>query len=237
MLFRDKEHEIRWGDMLMSVIRQDPLHRAVYYLIALAGLLLGDWYDEVNDRIKIERLRAVDLDWSSRCAVALAYDILNKDKGTNAFPLLSYSREWLPYFVVALEMCHDYTVINYAKVYIVNQESGSIVERFRFSETLQALLFGSYLYGKIDSRILKIQIWDKGDDLSFIVEEGKKTYVPNLTNHRKHVCDERKAKEDKLAFELQLRYSGMQYEIDLKDPILRGSDFWPDDQICYTYQY
>ncbi len=235
MLFRDKEHETRWGDMLMSVIRQDPLHSAAYYLLALAGLLLGDWYDEVNDRIKIERLRVVDLDWSSRCAVALAYDILNKDKGTNAFPLLSYSREWLPCFVQSLEMCHDYTCLNYAKVFVIDQKCGLIKEKFRFSEALQALLFGGYLYEKIDSHTDKLQIWDSWDDITFIVEDEKKTYAQDKTNYRKHVCDEEKAKEDKLAYELQLRYTGLQYEVDHRDILSGCSEFWPDEPIRYTY--
>ena len=174
MLFRDKEHEIRWGDMLMSVIRQDPLHRAVYYLLALAGLLLGDWYDEVNDRIKIERLRVVDLDWSSRCAVALAYDILNKEKEAHMFPLLAYYKSWLPYFVQALEMCHDYTSLIYTKVFVVDKQSGCISERYRFSEALQGLLFGSYLEDKIDTNRYELQILYKSNDIAFILKEGKK---------------------------------------------------------------
>ena len=68
-----------------------------------------------------------------------------------------------------------------------------------------------------------------------MVEEGRKTHDPNQTNHRKYVCDEEKAKEDKLAYELQLRYTGLQYEVDHRDILSGCSEFWPDEPIRYTY--
>lgn len=221
--------------MLMGVIRQDPLHRAVYYLLALAELLLWDWYDEVNDRIKIERLELVDLDLPTCCAIWLAYDILNKDKEAHMFPLLAYYKSWLPYFVQALEMCHDYTSLIYTKVFVVDKQSGCLSERYRFSEALQGLLFGSYLEDKIDTNRYELQIWYKSNDIAFILKEGKKPHEQSKTHKRKRACDEEKVKEDQLAFEFQLLYSGLQYEVENIDPLSGCSEFWLDEPIRYTY--
>ena len=156
--------------MLMRVIRQDPLHRAVYYLIALTELSLEMCYDEEADKIRLEVLTLKGLTEGQKWALELAYDMLNKGKSLKAWSIANYTKEFLPYLVEAARNSHEYYLLNYAKVLVVDRTSGDgeCIEKHRFPELFEALLFASSLFGHLENPNHDVEVWFDGENLTHL---------------------------------------------------------------------
>ncbi len=218
MLFRDREHEDKFGDILRHVVQQGPLHRAVYYLIALTHLPLESCYENETGEIKPEALLLGSLTPGERDALALAHDLLKQDDAHHAFRLLGSPKEWTPYYVEALRHYPDYDSIHYAKVFVIGEISGDCITKYRFPEECEALLFARCLYEQLDNEHLQIQVYFKNLDLTYLagIEGGIRTHKLGKAPQRKTVRSVKEIENYKLRMELFVRYTALNLPIEYR---------------------
>lgn len=225
MLFKNRAHEERWGNMLVQVIRQDVLHCAVYYLIAMIDLSLEECYDEDKDKIRPEILKLEALTQGEQCTIALAYDMLNGDDSTSAFDILDYDEDYLPYYVEALRNCHPYRALKYAKVFLLDSLRGSLKEKYRFPEPCQALLFARLLFNAIyknEGYELLVMYDDK--DLTYLVASNHKHDIKSLKSIEDD-CGVDNVEIKKLRMELWIRLTGLKMPVEYLSPE-KSFDMW-----------
>ena len=213
MFFESRAHEERWSNMISCASDQDWLHGAVYYLIALTQLPLSVCYDEANDSIRHDALSFETLSKSERCAIALAYDILNKDNSTYVFDILDYEEEWLVYYVEALRHCHSYWCLKYAMVYLYDPSEEHPTERYRFPEPLQAMLFAkllSVIYKNEGHKLLIM--YDDNDYTDLVVSNQKHSVNSQIT-----IGDEN-IEKTKLKTEFFVRYVSLGMPVKYRLP-------------------
>ena len=111
IIFENKEHEIRYNNILGRMICSDNLHKSVAYLLALIGDYEDDVFDFENNRIKPESLKAAWQTSNTARATALIFALwngYNNDSNCgNVYNIFRYNY-WDKYYIEALKIyCSD----------------------------------------------------------------------------------------------------------------------------------
>lgn len=111
IIFENKEHEIRYNNILDRMIYSDNLHKSVAYLLALIGDYENDVFDFEKNRIKPESLKAAWQTSNTARATALIFALwngYNNDSNCgNVYNIFRYNY-WDKYYIEALKIyCSD----------------------------------------------------------------------------------------------------------------------------------
>lgn len=224
MTFKDDKHEEKFGEILYQVVRQGPLYRAVYYLIALTHLPFGACYDEEKNEIRAEALQSEDIDNGELGAIRLAHDILCANKGIESkkFDVWGYDRESEIYYLEALREYPDYFWLKYAKVYLIARD-GTIIERYRFPHVNQAIIYVRFITANALSPNYQIQVLWGDEDITHVVGLA----APSKGSLTQHKLTSMEIEGLKRRTELLIRYQGLCLPVEHTQPSYQ-MDWWPN---------